>query len=120
MTKSIKTQAEKVDSIFDHFKNGKLESRDISKGDLSFSMRYDHEFGSFTGTVMQKKGEEYEMIYTCMEEAGTKWAVLPYPELMELRDYLAKVWAEEIKQWMTASKQTLNDFDTSTKFHMDS
>ena len=100
----INSSMEVADFIWDTFKNGKLESRTIDKGNYSFSMRYDAETGTFYGSVTNKTEKSYS--YNCTEEVSQHWAKMPYPELSDLRDLLIKEWAEDIK-----AKLMVADFD---------
>ena len=97
------------EEISDVFSNGKLRSRTITRGDMSYSMSFLPEVAAFNGNVMKKDGDSYNMIYDSMEDANDEYAQLPYPELNELRDMLAKIWAEEIRKWRQSHK-AMNEF----------
>ena len=89
------------DHVWDTYKNGKLESRSINKGETSFSMRYDQELGVFFGDVSIAT----KLVYNSSEYVSDTYANLPYPELNALRDLLLQEWRNEIKEFLSHPKK---------------
>ena len=104
MTISTPNNPHENESISDSFKDGKLQRRSITKGNLIFSMDYMPEAGSFYGSVIKQNGKEFEHIYTITEYASDQRVEFPYPELTEIRDMLAKIWAEDIQKWCAKNR----------------
>ena len=102
-TKIAKKQLEPAvpDHVWDTYKNGKLESRSISKGETSFSMRYEPELGVFFSDVSISTN----LVYNGTEHVGDKYANLPYPELNALRDLLLQEWSGEIREFLLQQKK---------------